>query len=167
MGRDGMKLLFVCTGNLCRSPMAEGILRARLLEAEFADEVLIDSAGIHAAIGRAPEPLAVEAAAAYGADISDLSSRPFGPADFARFDHLIAMDLGHLDFLQATCPSAVTVDIRLLLDDVADFKKLEIPDPYRQDRDAYEFSARLINVGIDHLMKRLFRGRAVLSPTGS
>ncbi len=151
-----VRVMFVCTGNLCRSPIAEGILRARAADAGFAESALVDSTGIHAEIGRAPEPLAIEVASEYGADISALSSRPFDPQDFGRFDHFIAMDLGHLDFLQATCPQDSSVDIKLLLDDVGDFKKLEVPDPYLQDRSAYEFSARLINIGIDHLVKRVF-----------
>jgi len=154
---QGIRLLFVCTGNLCRSPMAQGMLNARLVEANYDGEILVDSAGMHAQLGRAPEPLAIAVAAEYGADISNLTTRPCAPADFDLFDHFIAMDLGHLDFLRATCPEDRSVDIRLLLDDVGEFKKLEVPDPYQQDRTAYEFSARLINIGIDHLIERLAR----------
>jgi protein-tyrosine phosphatase len=157
MKRRGIRALFVCTGNLCRSPMAQGMLRARLMEAKYDGEILVDSAGMHAQLGRAPEPLAVAVAAEYGADISDLTSRPCAPSDFDRFDHFIAMDLGHLDFLLATRPEDCSADIRLLLDDVGEFKKLEVPDPYQQDRGAYEFSARLINIGIEHLIERLGR----------
>lgn len=155
-GTSQIRVMFVCTGNLCRSPMAEGILRVRAADAGLAEMVSVDSTGIHAEIGRPPEALAIELAGEYGADISALSSRPFDRLDFERFDHFIAMDLGHLDFLQATCPQDSSVDIKLLLDDVGDFKRLEVPDPYMQDRSAYEFSARLINVGVDHLARRLF-----------
>ena len=156
IGTSQIRVMFVCTGNLCRSPMAEGMLRARAADAGLAETVLVDSTGMHAEIGRAPEPLAIDVAGEYSADISGLSSRPFGRLDFERFDHFIAMDLGHLDFLQATCPQNSSVDIRLLLDDVGDFKRLEVPDPYMQDRSTYAFAARLINVGIDDLVKRLF-----------
>ena len=149
---DGV--LFVCTGNLCRSPIAEGLLRMRLAESGRTD-VTVDSAGIHARAGAPPEAFAV-AAAALGADIARQRARQFEAGDFARFGHVIAMDLGHLDFLTATRPSDSTAIIRLLLDDVGEFKKLEVPDPYQQDRDAFDFAARLIDVGVNHLIARLF-----------
>jgi len=147
-------IVFVCTGNLCRSPIAEGLLRARLAESGRED-VVVDSAGIHARDGAPPEPFAIEAAAKYGADIANLKARQTGPDDFERFDHLIAMDLGHLDFLNATRPTGSSADVRLLLDDVGEFKNLEVPDPYQQDLDAFEYSARLIDVGVGHLLERL------------
>lgn len=151
MSRD---VLFVCTGNLCRSPIAEGLLRLKLAEAGRSD-VRVDSAGIHARNGAPPEPFAIAAAAALGANIADQRARQFESDDFARFDHVIAMDLGHLDFLTATRPSDSSTIVRLLLEDVGDFKRLEVPDPYQQDRDAFDFAARLINVGVNDLLARL------------
>lgn len=144
----------MCTGNLCRSPIAEGLLRRRLAESGRTD-VRVDSAGIHARDGAPPEPFAIAAAAALGADIADQRARQFEPEDFARFEHVIAMDLGHLDFLTATRPSDSTAIVRLLLEDVGEFKRLEVPDPYQQDRDAFDFAARLIDVGVNDLLTRL------------
>jgi protein-tyrosine phosphatase len=150
---DGV--LFVCTGNLCRSPIAEGLLRTRLAESGRTN-VRVDSAGIHARAGAPPERFAVAAAATLGADIAHQRARQFEAGDFARYGHVIAMDLGHLDFLTATRPSDSTAIIRLLLDDVGEFKKLEVPDPYQQDREAFDFTARLIDVGVNHLIARFF-----------
>lgn len=147
-------VLFVCTGNLCRSPIAEGLLRARLAASGRSD-LRVDSAGIHARDGAPPEAFAIAAAAALGADIADQRARQFEPADFARFDYVIAMDLGHLDFLTATRPADSKSEVRLLLEDVGEFKRLEVPDPYQQDRDAFDFAARLIEVGVSDLLKRL------------
>lgn len=147
-------VLFVCTGNLCRSPIAEGLLRQRLAAAGRTD-VRVDSAGIHARDGAPPEPFAVAAAAALGAHIADQRARQFEPGDFARFNLVIAMDLGHLDFLTATRPLDSSAVVRLLLEDVGEFKRLEVPDPYQQDRDAFDFAARLIEVGVNDLLARL------------
>ena len=145
--------LFVCTGNLCRSPIAEGITRRRLRERGM-NHIAVESAGIHARDGYPPEPLAVEAAAEYGADIAAQESRLFDTKDFYRFKLIVAMDLSHLDFLQSTRPRDSRSEICLLLDDTGEFKKVEVPDPYMQARDAYEFAARLINIGVEHLLKR-------------
>ena len=104
-------VLFVCTGNVCRSPLAEGLLKARLGELQRLD-IEVDSAGIHAMVDEPPQPFSIELARELGADISTLKGLQFDPADFEKFDHLIAMDLGHLDFLNATRPAENTSDIR-------------------------------------------------------
>jgi protein-tyrosine phosphatase len=150
-----LRIIFVCTGNICRSPIAEGLFRARLVEAGMDQSAVIDSAGMHAMVDQPPEPYAIELAQEYGADISTLQARQFELDDFKKFDHFIAMDYGHLDYLQATHPVESTMRISLLLDEAGGFKKAEVPDPYRRDRDAYEFSARLINIGVGRLIEAL------------
>ena len=88
-----LRVLMVCTGNICRSPTAEGVLRERLARAGLAGRVAVDSAGTQGYhTGEAPDPRAVKAAAARGYDLRSLKARPVLPADFMRFDFLLAMD---------------------------------------------------------------------------
>jgi protein-tyrosine phosphatase len=134
--------------------MAEGMLRARLAALQRTD-VSVASAGTFAQTGARPDPLAVLVAAEYGADISTIRARPLEQRDFDEFEYLIAMDLGHLDYLKSTRPCGNTADIRLLLDDVGEVKNIEIPDPYQREREAFEFAGRLIDIGIQHFIKRL------------
>ncbi len=151
-------MLFVCTGNLCRSPIAAGILDARA-RARGVTDLVIDSAGTHARVGDPPEPLAIEVAADYGADIAAQRSRPLCPADFGRFDRLVALDLGHLDFMHGVRPAQATGDVRLLLAGMARGGNAEVPDPYRGTRADFEYAARLIAVGVDRLLEEILSAR--------
>ncbi|MEM9268290.1 MAG: low molecular weight protein-tyrosine-phosphatase [Pseudomonadota bacterium] len=120
-------VLFVCLGNICRSPTAHGIARARFGEA-FAD---IDSAGTgdwHA--GDPPDRRAVEACARRQIDISDLRARVVEAADFTTFTHIVAMDRSNLSTLEARCPEGATAQLSCLLDWVENSPTRDIPDPY-------------------------------------
>lgn len=91
-----MRVLFVCTGNICRSPTAEGVLKRKLRERGF-DHLQVDSAGTHGYhVGESPDPRACEKAAPRGYDLNDQSARRIAMEDFERFDWIIAMDRGHL-----------------------------------------------------------------------
>ena len=144
-------VLFVCTGNICRSPFAAGLFRARC--SELPDSWLVDSAGIHARPGLAPEPHAIALASEFGVDLSASRSRSFERADFTRYDNLVAMDRGHLDFLQAVRPREFDGHIALLTD--AHGNALEVPDPYGRPVRAYRTAARLIATGIAALLEDL------------
>lgn len=91
--------------------MAEGMLRAKLGVLGLEQGAIIDSAGMHAEVGRSPESFAVELAAESGADIAGLLSRPFELDDFSRFDHFIAMDFGHSDYLRSTSPDGHVLNV--------------------------------------------------------
>ncbi len=142
-------LLFVCTGNLCRSPIAEGLMRL----SSAASRWHVDSAGTHARAGLAPAPLAIEAAAARGADIAALRSRPVTSGDFAEFDVMVALDRGHYDYLRAIAPCGSAVAIVMLAD--AGGQPLDVPDPYGSRRRAYTRAADLIALGLETLPRRL------------
>ena len=98
-------VLFVCTGNICRSPTAEGILRKRVEELGL--EVVVDSAGTHGYhVGDAPDPRSIRAAAKRGYDISRLKGRKLSNDDFERFDFVVALDDEHMRLMQRACPPA-------------------------------------------------------------
>ncbi len=140
-------ILFVCTGNICRSPLAAGMLRAGLMEAGLSQVCMVESAGIHAVVGAAATARAIKVARSYGADISSHEARAFETSDFQRFELIIAMDSGHLDFLRHVRPASYTGEVTLLAAAQSE-RKLEIADPYGRSMLAYERSARLIAEGV-------------------
>jgi protein-tyrosine phosphatase len=148
-------ILFVCTGNLCRSPLAEGLFVSHAAARGATDRYHVDSAGTMAREGMPPAPHAIEVAAELGVDISAQRSRALQAADFTRFDFIIGMDHGHADFLSAVRPSGATATIRLLLAGLAGEGNAEVPDPYRRDRQDFEYAARLIDIGVRRLLAEL------------
>ncbi len=123
------RILFVCLGNICRSPSAEGVFRA-VAEAAGLD-VALDSAGTgdwH--IGEAPCPGMVHAAAARGIDISGLRARQMGPDDFAAFDLIIGMDPGNIEDIEMLRPHGVQTTVRLFTDYAPETGASHVPDAY-------------------------------------
>lgn len=129
-------LLFVCTGNICRSPTAEGVFRA-LAEREGLP-VRVDSAGTHDYhVGEPPDRRAAAHARERGYDISGLRARQVAPEDFERFDLLLAMDRGHLARLRQLSPQAQRHKLRLFLD-FAGLQEADVPDPYYGGAEGFE-----------------------------
>ncbi|HEX5650048.1 MAG TPA: low molecular weight protein-tyrosine-phosphatase [Steroidobacteraceae bacterium] len=127
-----MKVLFVCMGNICRSPTAEGVFREFVRRHAPDLDVEIDSAGTHDYhVGEPPDPRALRAAADRGLDISGLRARQVETADFERFDLILAMDrLNHATLLERS-PPQYRSRIRLLLEVAAgDVGREDVPDPY-------------------------------------
>ena len=114
-----------------------------------------DSAGTHARAGMPPEPAAITAAAAYGADISAQRSRRLQPEDFYNFEWLVALDLRQIDHLRFMRPQEASGEVRLLLAGMAGHGDAEVPDPYGQRLEEFEFAARLIDVGVRRLLDGL------------
>jgi protein-tyrosine phosphatase len=146
------RVLFVCTGNLCRSPLAAGLLEVALAARPALGVWLIDAAGTHARPGMPPPALAIREAERYGAAIAARRSRALVPDDFQRFTHLYAMDRGHLDYLRAVAPVAFDGCIGLL--PAAGGGGVEVPDPYGGGAADYRRAARLIAEGIRVLLER-------------
>jgi protein-tyrosine phosphatase len=126
-----MKILFVCLGNICRSPSAEAVLRA-LAEREAPElSIEVDSAGTAGYhIGDAPDSRSQEAARRRGYDMSPLRARIVEIADFERYDLILAMDENNLAVLRQRAPAAYRERVRLFLDFAPDCGMSEVPDPY-------------------------------------
>lgn len=154
------RVLFVCTGNLCRSPLAQAMLSAAVAARGLSAQVTATSAGTHARDGQqCPAPL-LEVATRYGLDLAAHRSRRFVEADFTEQDLIVALDLGHLDHLNFMRPRAATAQQALLLSGVDDAGTIEVPDPFGRSPRDYARAASLIEMGVRQLLVRLL-------PTGS
>ncbi|OMW61620.1 low molecular weight protein-tyrosine-phosphatase [Burkholderia pseudomallei] len=124
-------ICFVCLGNICRSPTAEGVMRHQVAAAGLDGAIEIDSAGTgdwH--VGEAPDARAQQAARARGYDLSALRARQIGDADFERFDLVLAMDGANLAALRKRCPPQYRDKVRLLMEFAGDGSAGDIADPY-------------------------------------
>lgn len=125
-----VSVLFVCMGNICRSPTAEGVFRHLVAEAGLEERFEIDSAGTHAYhVGEPPDKRALQAAARRGFSLESIRARRVAPEDFERFHHIIAMDQDNLVMLQEQAEAGQREKIRLLLE-FASGPETEVPDPY-------------------------------------
>ncbi len=132
------KVLFVCMGNICRSPTAEGILRKMLKMHGLDKEVFVDSAGTHAYhVGKNPDPRAQAAAAKRGYDISQIVSRQITDDDFRKADMILAMDWDNMTLLQQQCPRQHQHKIQLLMRYSTEHDEAIVPDPYYGGPDGF------------------------------
>lgn len=140
-GRDpDYRILFVCMGNICRSPTVEGVFRA-LVAREWPDAVIeIDSAGTHAYhVGEPPDRRAQRAAASRGVDLSALRARRVVAEDFERYDLVIAMDPLNVAVMEEICPPEWRSRIRLLLEFAPALGREDVPDPYYGGSNGFEY----------------------------
>ncbi|MCB1724149.1 MAG: low molecular weight phosphotyrosine protein phosphatase [Gammaproteobacteria bacterium] len=129
--KEKVKVLFVCMGNICRSPTAHGVFRAMVRTAGLEDRIQIDSAGTHAYhVGSAPDRRAAATAAARGIDLSDLVARRVEEVDFEAFDYVLAMDQENFLSLSDICPRQHLDKIQLFMDFAPEMRTREVPDPY-------------------------------------
>jgi len=132
-------VLFVCLGNICRSPLAEAAFRAEAERLGLA--VSVDSAGTggwHRS--EPPDPRAIAVAKGHGVDISGMRARQIQPADFRRFTHIVALDTDNLERLRAMRPRDSTATISLLLDHVPGRRGQPVADPYYGDQAGFEIT---------------------------
>ena len=149
-----MRILFVCLGNICRSPMAEGVFRAVARERGL--DVDIDSAGTSAwHVGEAPDPRAQAAAAANGVDISALRGRQAKAADMEDFDLILAMDEENLRDLQRLAGPRNAGKVKLFLDYAPDGWEREVPDPYYGGEAGFAHVLNLLRAAAEGLADEL------------
>lgn len=126
-----IKVLFVCMGNICRSPTAEGVFRQMLQERCLDGRIEVDSAGTHGYhVGETPDPRTQRAAAARGYDLSSIRARKVTPPDLEYFDLVLAMDRNNLEVLRCMCPPELSGRLGLFMDYARNFDDDEVPDPY-------------------------------------
>ncbi len=126
-----VNVLFVCMGNICRSPTAEGVFAKHVQEAGLADVIGIDSAGTHAYhTGEAPDPRSQKTALGRGYDLSSQKARRAIAEDFTVFDYILAMDRDNQQGLQAICPVGLEYKLNLFLSYAPNLEHDEVPDPY-------------------------------------
>lgn len=151
-----IKVLFVCTANLCRSPMAEGVFRALVARADMADAFEIASAGTSEKfVGQSPAPAALEMAASRGYDISNIRARQVTGDDIAHFDYPLAMDSSHLVEMRWLAPRALVGKPKLFLSFAPPMGVVDVADPIGGPRAGFERALSLIEAGCKGLLERV------------
>ena len=153
---DLVKVLFVCTGNICRSPTAEGVFRQLVIDAGIGDKICVDSAGTGAwHIDQAPDRRSQEAARKRGIDLSAQRARQVTSDDFKDFDYVLAMDAANLRILNELCPSDLASRISLFLDYAHSLNRREVPDPYHGGGRGFELVLDLIEAASNGLLSHI------------
>ena len=155
---EAASVLFVCMGNICRSPTAEGVFRKVVRDADLESEIIIDSAGTHAYhVGQAPDERAQLAADRRGIRLRDIRARRVTIEDFDRFEYVLAMDEDNLLILQENAPEHHREKIRLFLEFSETAPVLEVPDPYYGGSSGFERVLDLVEEASHGLLQALIR----------
>ena len=152
-------VLMVCLGNICRSPMAEGVLLARLAEAGLAGQVRVDSAATgRSHVGHAPDERAIACAAKHGVDMSALRARRLALEDFDEFDTILCADRTILHEARMRKPRTSHAQVELLLEWSGVGKK-DVPDPYYGNARDFEHAFKLVDAAAQGIVERVRQGR--------
>ena len=149
-------ILFVCLGNICRSPVAEGVFRKKAEQAKVLDFLEIDSAGTAAwHVGKSPDDRMITAAKERGYDLTSLRARQAVVEDFEKFDHILAMDTDNLYSLQDIEPTNGKANLRLFLTYAPNIKLTDVPDPYYGKKDGFNHVIDLVEEASDGLLAKV------------
>ena len=153
-----VKVLFVCMGNICRSPTAQGVFLHLLREEGLEQRIAVDSAGTHAYhIGNPPDPRARESALRRGIDLGEQRARRVTAEDFSEFDYVLAMDEENREELLSLCPPGYEERVRLFLEFAPEVDENEVPDPYYGGRTGFERVLDLVEQGARGLLEDIRR----------
>ena len=156
MTDPAVRVLFVCMGNICRSPTAEGVFRALVAREGLAHAIDIDSAGTHAYhLGEPPDARSQKAALERGIDLIRLRARRATPGDFEHFDYLLAMDRDNLRGLLGIAPPGKGGKARLFLDFAEGITTREVPDPYYGGDHGFEDVLDLVENASEGLLRHI------------
>ncbi len=151
-----VRVLFVCMGNICRSPTAQGMFESLLEKEGLVDEIDVDSAGTHGYhVGKAPDHRATSAALRRGVDLSQQHARKVRPNDFERFDYVLVMDSDNYSLLEAICPTEHQKKLELFLDYAGYLDVREVPDPYYGGDNGFEQVLDLVEAASVGLLKHI------------
>ncbi len=153
-----VKILFVCMGNICRSPTAHAVFQRLVEESGLNVHIKIDSAGTHAYhIGNPPDPRTQAAALRRGIDMGLQRARRVDLEDFKYFDYILAMDQDNLAFLRADCPPQYVHKLKLFLDYAPDLAIRDVPDPYYGGASGFEQVLDLVEIASEGLLRHIRR----------
>jgi protein-tyrosine phosphatase len=148
MNPKPFSILFVCTGNICRSPTAEAVFRHKVQALQLDSQFLIDSAGTHAYhVGEPPDPRTIETACRRGIKMDDLRARKIALDDYERFDLILAMDAGHYAILNEMAPPNTKSKLAYFLEGGAD-----VPDPYYGQGDGFEKVFDMVDLACERIL---------------
>lgn len=149
-----INILFVCMGNICRSPSAEGFFARAMQDSTYKDLISIDSAGTHSYhIGYQPDSRAIDAASNFGVNISHLRARKVRTSDFQDFDLIIAMDRGNFTNLQSIQPGGSTATLKMMMEYHPERQPEEVPDPYYGGIDGFTYMCELLEAATAGLLR--------------
>lgn len=161
--KNSVSVLFVCMGNICRSPTAEVVFRHYVESAGLAESILIDSAGTHDYhIGHAPDLRSQHAAAQRGYDMSALRGRQVEVGDFERFDYVLAMDRANLAILQYLAPRGCKKQPGLFLEFARHHSAREVPDPYYGGAQGFEQVLDMVEDAAQALLQHIRQNELAL-----
>jgi len=148
-----VKILMVCLGNICRSPLAEGILKSKL----DANLYQVDSAGTGGwHVGNPPDPRSVAVARQHGLDITNQRGKKFSPYDFEIYDHIFVMDnSNYSDVINQANSDSEKQKVQLILDEIFPDENVDVPDPYYGGDQGFENVFRMLDQACENIVRRL------------